>query len=119
MEWSGRGPAPPAIEAGEGRQRQAVNHHCLDCCDAYPTSGLGHLRLKRDVRVTSAYPSISDMTWQRLERRNGPTTDIGRTNFCPQGEATSISAEPIAALAGRLLLTAFDGVHGASMISLS
>jgi hypothetical protein len=50
---------------------------------------------------------------------SGPTTDIGRTNFCPQGEATSISAEPIAALAGRLLLTAFDGVHGASMISLS
>src|ERR1700731_4651318 len=26
MEWSGRGPAPPAIEAGEGRQRQAVMH---------------------------------------------------------------------------------------------
>src|SRR5208282_5977969 len=41
MEWSGRAPAPPAIESGEGSQRQAVNHHCLGCCDAYPTSELG------------------------------------------------------------------------------
>ena len=56
MEWSGRGPAPPAIEAGEVRQRQAVNHHCLDCCDAYPTSGLGQTRSSGDVQVVSAFP---------------------------------------------------------------
>ncbi len=24
MEWSGRAPAPPAIEAGKGRQRQGA-----------------------------------------------------------------------------------------------
>jgi CRP-like cAMP-binding protein len=26
MEWSGRAPAPPAIEAGKGRQRQGARH---------------------------------------------------------------------------------------------
>ena len=26
MEWSGRAPAPPAIEAGQGRQRQGARH---------------------------------------------------------------------------------------------
>src|SRR5277367_1745795 len=26
MEWSGRAPAPPAIEAGKGRQRQGASH---------------------------------------------------------------------------------------------
>ncbi len=26
MEWSGRAPAPPAIEAGKGRQRQWARH---------------------------------------------------------------------------------------------
>jgi hypothetical protein len=26
MEWSGRAPDPPAIEAGTGRQRQGVHH---------------------------------------------------------------------------------------------
>ena len=30
---------------------------------------------KRDVRVTSAYPSISDMTSRRGERRFGPIPD--------------------------------------------
>ena len=35
-------------------------------------SELGQSLLKRDVRVTSVYPSISDMTWRRCERRKGP-----------------------------------------------
>lgn len=26
MEWSGRVPAPPAIEAGQGRQRKGARH---------------------------------------------------------------------------------------------
>ena len=26
MEWSGRAPAPPAIEAGQGRRRQGARH---------------------------------------------------------------------------------------------
>jgi hypothetical protein len=26
MEWSGRAPAPPAVEAGRGRQRQGARH---------------------------------------------------------------------------------------------
>ena len=26
MEWSGRAPAPPAIEAGKGRQRQGARY---------------------------------------------------------------------------------------------
>jgi len=26
MEWSGRAPAPPAIEAGKGRQRQGAHY---------------------------------------------------------------------------------------------
>jgi hypothetical protein len=28
MEWSGRAPAPPAIETGKGRQRQAQDQSC-------------------------------------------------------------------------------------------
>jgi hypothetical protein len=33
---------------------------------------MGQSLPKRDVRVTSVYPSISDMMLQRHERRNGP-----------------------------------------------
>jgi hypothetical protein len=33
---------------------------------------------KCDVRLTSVYPSISDMIVRRDERRNGPTTNVRR-----------------------------------------
>ena len=36
------------------------------------TIHLGQSLPKRDVRVTSVYPSISDMTLQRREGRKGP-----------------------------------------------
>ena len=39
-------------------------------------SALSHSLPKRDVRVTSVNPSISDMILQRRERRNGPNSDI-------------------------------------------
>ena len=38
-------------------------------------SQLGQSLQKSDVRVTSAYPSISDMIVQRQERRKGPCVD--------------------------------------------
>jgi hypothetical protein len=41
-----------------------------------------HSLPNRDVRVTSVRPSISDMTLQRRERRNGPTGDIAKRACC-------------------------------------
>ena len=43
--------------------------------EATPTSGVGQPLPKGDVRVTSVYPSNSDMLLRRRERRNGPVTD--------------------------------------------
>ena len=45
---------------------------------------LGQSLPKRDVRVKSVHPSISDMMLQRRERRNGPCVDgseLARTFF--------------------------------------
>src|ERR1700726_4629888 len=69
MEWAARVPAPPAIEAGEGCQRQGVKPSCHNSCDAYPTSELGRSRLRLpalalpDVR----YASLSDQSFAALD----------------------------------------------------
>src|ERR1700691_5250572 len=71
MEWSGCAPAPPAMEAREGRQRQAVNHHCLDCCDAYPTSGW----VICDRGFPTPAPPMYAMPWIVLQNwANGQST---------------------------------------------
>jgi hypothetical protein len=56
-----------------------------------PKSAMGQSLPKRDVRVTSVDPSISDMTLRRSERCGGPRTDSDRClrHFRPVAKSRS------------------------------
>jgi hypothetical protein len=49
MEWSGRAPAPPTMEAGISPV--GINHYCLHCRDALVTSEMSHSRPLHSVLV--------------------------------------------------------------------
>jgi hypothetical protein len=49
----------------------AHGSHSGTAVQGSPMSQMGQSRPKRDVRVTSAYPSISDIILRRGERRDG------------------------------------------------
>jgi len=58
---------------------------------------LGQTLPKRDARDTSVYPSISDMTLRRRERRNGPCVDgskLARRIFTSQAWSVQPCVRP-------------------------
>ena len=55
--WS----SPAAIEAGEGRQRQAVNHHCLDCCAEADVGTAGIYEYTPLMKFSSYEPAIGPL----------------------------------------------------------
>jgi hypothetical protein len=67
MEWSGRAPAPPAMEAGISPV--GINHYCLHCRDALVTSEMGHLRPMHSglVPINVRCYSYSDIIVRRSE----------------------------------------------------